>query len=208
MPSPGAHLIFRSAAIPPETKIWRYLTFAKFASLLESSKLHFTRADQFDDHFEGAWPKKDLQLKADLSIQTDHFRPLVAVSCWVELAHESAAMWRLYAPGHEGVAIATSFGKIRSLMETVEGHFGHDPNLPFPLAMAAGAARVKYLDHFTSSLFEELKDQGPTVLSPFMVKSISYQHENEVRALIAAHKGRMLREGVDTFRVILITVPF
>jgi hypothetical protein len=39
----------------------RYLSFAKFAFLLESAKLHFTRVDQFDDHFEGAWPKSDLE---------------------------------------------------------------------------------------------------------------------------------------------------
>ena len=39
----------------------RYLSFAKFAFLLELAKLHLTRVDEFDDHFEGAWPKSDLE---------------------------------------------------------------------------------------------------------------------------------------------------
>jgi hypothetical protein len=50
---------FRNAPTP-EAKLWRYLSFAKFASLLQSAQLHFIRVDHFDDHFEGAWPKSDL----------------------------------------------------------------------------------------------------------------------------------------------------
>ena len=37
-----------------ETKLWRYQDFAKFVSLLDSRKLFFTRADSFEDPFEGA----------------------------------------------------------------------------------------------------------------------------------------------------------
>ena len=41
--------------IPPiETKLWRYMDFAKFVSLLESRALFFVRADKLDDPFEGA----------------------------------------------------------------------------------------------------------------------------------------------------------
>jgi len=52
---PVLHPLFRDGP-PPEAKLWRYLSFAKFASVLDSGLLHFTRVDRFDDHFEGAWP--------------------------------------------------------------------------------------------------------------------------------------------------------
>lgn len=39
---------------PPDTILWRYVDFPKFVSLLDSRKLFFTRADKFEDKFEGA----------------------------------------------------------------------------------------------------------------------------------------------------------
>lgn len=36
------------------TLLWRYQDFPKFVSLLDSGELYFTRADHFDDTFEGA----------------------------------------------------------------------------------------------------------------------------------------------------------
>jgi len=38
-------------------KVWRYLDFTKFLSLIDSSCLYFTRVDRFDDPFEGSRPK-------------------------------------------------------------------------------------------------------------------------------------------------------
>ena len=37
-----------------ESVIWRYLDFPKFVSLLKDRALFMTRADKFDDVFEGA----------------------------------------------------------------------------------------------------------------------------------------------------------
>lgn len=42
-------------------KIWRYLDFTKFISLLETNSLYFARADQFNDPFEGSYTKADVQ---------------------------------------------------------------------------------------------------------------------------------------------------
>lgn len=45
----------REYMIPKGNKIlWRYQDFTKFVSLIDSGKLFFTRADQFEDIFEGA----------------------------------------------------------------------------------------------------------------------------------------------------------
>jgi len=34
--------------------------FTKFVSLIDSRRLYFTRADKFDDPFEGSWPKMNV----------------------------------------------------------------------------------------------------------------------------------------------------
>src|SRR6516165_10900839 len=90
------HPIFRNAP-EPEAKLWRYLNFAKFASVLHSPYLHFTRVDHFDDHFEGAWPRSDLEywtneriLRAfNVPAFTEDMRRRVAASCWFESRHKS-----------------------------------------------------------------------------------------------------------------------
>lgn len=38
----------------PSTPLWRYMDFAKFVALLEHRAIHFARADQLGDKFEGA----------------------------------------------------------------------------------------------------------------------------------------------------------
>jgi hypothetical protein len=189
------HPLFRDASAP-EAKLWRYLSFAKFASLLESAKLHFTRVDQFDDHFEGAWPKSDLEYwTTERMIDafkvpefTERMRRNVAVSCWFESPHESAAMWRLYAPGNEGVAVATTFGRLLNLVN----------GAPTEANWLTGASRVKYFDHFKDGLVKPPTDERlPNVMMPFMLKNVSYEAEKEVRALVATPQDEIPREGFD-----------
>ena len=92
-PNEPVHPIFRDAP-EPQAILWRYLSFARFISLLHSAQLHFTRIDGFDDHFEGAWPQKDVDywkheklLRAfDVVSFTEDMRCNAAVSCWIEIA--------------------------------------------------------------------------------------------------------------------------
>jgi hypothetical protein len=53
-----------------ETKIWRYMAFDKFQSVLTESALYFASARQFSDAFEGANSKVDhqLRLRGDLAL--------------------------------------------------------------------------------------------------------------------------------------------
>ena len=147
---PPTHPIFRDAP-PPETRLWRYLSFAKIIALFETRRLHFTRIDQFDDHFEGVWPKSDLErfekLEGGQVIPkvTRAMRLGTAASCWLAADYESAAMWRLYAAGEEGVAITTTAAKLQALVGTVS-----QPYL-------SGISRVRYIDHVNSSIVTELQ---------------------------------------------------
>jgi len=50
------HIYQKRAYIKPtdETVLWRFMDFTKFVSLLKDKSLFFTRADKFEDPFEGA----------------------------------------------------------------------------------------------------------------------------------------------------------
>jgi hypothetical protein len=45
------------------TRIWRYLDFTKFVSLLDRQALFFTRVDKLGDAFEGSSSKADILLR-------------------------------------------------------------------------------------------------------------------------------------------------
>lgn len=182
MPSP-LHPLFCDR--PEDTaKLWRYLSFAKLAALFQSSQLHFTRVDKLDDHFEGVWPKIDFEYfdklsGFDIPTFTKQMHTAAAVSCWIEMPHESAAMWRLYAPGKEGIAITTTFGKLSAVVEEANA---------LESIYVNGVGRVQYFDHLNEGVTDLIGPQStlPNAFTPFMLKNLSYEHEKEVRALIIA----------------------
>jgi hypothetical protein len=90
-----------------------------------------------------------------------------------------------YAPGNEGVAVATTFGRLRNL---VTGAVTETKWL-------TGAASVKYIDHFNDGLIKRLttEERLPNTMMPFMLKNISYKEENEVRAVIIARRRRSMK---------------
>lgn len=145
-------------------KIWRYLTIDKLERMLKDGALFFARSDQFPDHFEGSYPKKDVQKIDRIYDDPAMFRAwykFVAVSCWHKNEYESDGMWQLYADRNKGVAIQST---IESLVELCSDH--------------AYVTEVKYIDYAK----DELPDQQ--IISPFEYKRIFYKHEQEVRAII------------------------
>ncbi len=165
-----------------DVKVWRYMDFTKFVSLLDSQRLYFTRADKFDDPFEGSWPviNVDARMSAPVAIppeEQESFLQLMAkmgdinrclpklnaINCWHMNEHESAAMWRLYLKSNEGIAIQSTYRRLKEAIIDDERVF---------------LGVVKYIDYE-----QEWIDAG-NLLSPFVHKRKSFEHEREVRALV------------------------
>lgn len=157
--------------------IWRYMDFTKFVALLESSSIFFSRADLFEDIFEGSLPKGNLinqaliyrEIPEDQRLnaiqQMSEFRRRVRTStfinCWHMNQHESAAMWKLYAKTNEAIAIRSTYKRLsQSLSDTC--HLG----------------LVHYIDYENYTIPEN------NSFWPFMFKRFSFAHEHEVRAVI------------------------
>jgi hypothetical protein len=158
------------------------MDFTKLVSLIDSRRLYFTRADKFEDPFEGSWPKTNVAarkfvpegiplggrenfLKAmhDMSETNKHWPRYNAINCWHMNEYESAAMWRLYLKSDEGIAIQSTYAKLKKSLIDDERIF---------------LGKVKYIDYDTEYI------NADNILGPFVHKRKSFAHEQEVRAIV------------------------
>ena len=155
-----------------KSKVWRYMDFTKFLSLISDSKLFLARADKLGDPFEGSYAifniknrtkiYKDLKPEHLTSISEMHktIIPWTYINCWHMNNNESAAMWKLYSKSDEAIAIQTTYSKLVN-------------SLPDDLFIGL----VSYIDYETEWLPEG------NLFYPFMHKRKSFSHENEVRII-------------------------
>ena len=175
-------------------RIWRYMDFTKFVSLLDKSALFFPRADRLGDLFEGSHGKAYVnemragfkEDKKDWAMNTlrKTYKKIVKftfVSCWHLNEHESAAMWELYRRSNDGIAIQST---ITSLMSSFKGK-GYEIYI----------GKVKYIDYGKEVMIGGL-DEGERY--PFFHKRKSFEHEQELRLIVQdfkSAKGKSVMES-------------
>jgi hypothetical protein len=163
------------------SKIWRYMNFTKFVSMLETQSLYFCRTDLLEDKLEGSNSRINATLDPEIAYkdrpgfigpwrrmradQSRHFLWQLKwtwVNCWHANEHESMAMWKIYSNGNESIAIQSNFKTLQSLLPRRH------------LEVEA----ITYLDHASEPMSE-----GST-LYPLLHKGMAYDYEKEVRAII------------------------
>ena len=92
-------------------KIWRFMDFTKFVSLITKNALFFSRADKLGDPFEGSWPRNSIEKRPEIlgtgvdkvvakeisNNYGQYSKKLIthaAINCWHANKYESAAMWK------------------------------------------------------------------------------------------------------------------
>jgi hypothetical protein len=155
----------------------------RFLALLFSKALHFSRKHHLDDRWEGVVPSFGVQQavhEPDRSEENMRFfeegvhetgeavAERAVISCWHANSRESVAMWRLYTSGAEGAAIQTTVGRLKEAFE-------QEP-------CSVTIAHVRYIDHLSEDL-ERAWALDP--LSPLFCKRRAFEHEREVRCVIA-----------------------
>lgn len=186
------------------TTLWRYMSFAKFCSLLERRALFFSLVGDMEDRYEGFIYPPPPREPSDPLERAEHFLRSILrkitrtalVSCWTESPYESRLMWTTYA-GTEGVAVRTTFHDLRESIRSV-------PELPVTFG------EVQYVDYRES----EVSRFG---WAPLFHKRMEYRDENEVRAAlpgppmdpgklpdipldpdVAEHRGRHISVNLET----------
>lgn len=166
--------------VPPDehAMIWRYMDFTKFVSLLDKKALYFTRSDKFSDKFEGAIPKPTVEAREALVLELEstlaketlkvmsqgsrEIRKWIFLNCWHMNNNESAAMWQLYVQKNEGIAIRSTFARLRDSLSYPYIHIG----------------MVNYIDYSRTMIPEG------NVFHAFFYKRRSFEHEHELRVAL------------------------
>ncbi|MBK7103810.1 MAG: AP2 domain-containing protein [Ignavibacteriae bacterium] len=159
---------------PSDVKIWRYMDFTKFVSILENGGLFFPSVELMDDYFEGTFSSWNSKLRSfiysrsknkqsiqDLIDRIKEIKKYILLSCWYKGNQESAAMWKLYAQTNEAICIQTTY---KSLRKCLKSNFQ--------------IGEVKYIDYNKHWIPED------NIYNPFFYKRDSFKHENELRAII------------------------
>jgi hypothetical protein len=142
-----------------------------------------------DDPFEGYSPVKNLQEEitakkqesnqreqlfsdantADPETQVqrnyESYRKLSLVNCWSMRKEDSLPMWKSYIPDGDGVAVSTTFGKLKSSIN-------NDSNIAYH------AGKVGYFNYFDDS-----KDSN-NFFRYIMSKPKQYEYEREMRIFV------------------------
>lgn len=166
--------------------LWRYMSLEKFANFLATQSLFFTRADKFDDKFEGHIPrqimsiyksvienyekKNSLEVPEDSTLQFAYgLRKHVMCNCWYQAEQESMAMWDKYHMRNSGIAIKTTMANLKN-------------SLPDRYDVFIG--EIQYLeDHREIRVLKNVSIPN-LVHYPYFYKRKSFEHEHEVRVLI------------------------
>lgn len=161
----------------PNSKIWRYMDFIKFVSLLENQCLYFPRSDKLGDPYEGSitqinddaekkfftekFPNKDF--KKILSKVRKSLRKHTYISCWHLSEFESVAMWNIYAKSNYGIAIQSDYNSFKKSFTTSE----HTIYI----------GMVKYINYNIDFIHAD------NLFNPFLRKRRSFEYEKELRAI-------------------------
>jgi hypothetical protein len=175
------------------SRIWRYMNFTKFVSLLEMKALFFCRSDKLGDPFEGSLSQANVRLRPIVykgKIPDDmlkvlpttfkEIRRFTIINCWNLSECESAALWNLYVKNNEGVAIQSTFSRLKQCFDSQEDQ---------PVFLG----KVKYIDYKNEWLPEG------NLLFPFMHKRRSFEHEQELRAIIMKFPTTSFNIAPDIF---------
>ena len=175
--------------LPNSTRIWRYMDFPKFVSLLEYGSSFFCRVDKLGDAFEGSYPKAKIQANfLDLKskngkIESKRYRgeldesleksqrdmgkkqsQCAFVNCWHINQNESSSLWGLYGKD-KGIAIQSTLGRLKS-------SFQNDKHRIYLFPITYKDYSVDVIDDISFSF------------SAIIHKRIQFDSEREIRALI------------------------
>lgn len=174
MPADTHHEAFRQPD-DPNSPLWRYMDVPKFISLLSSRALYFSQLARLEDPFEGTLTRdqyerhqsavqrkvaKSKQVDGYFAGQTHLVRQSTYVNCWCLQLVESHALWRIYGGETGGIAIRTTYAKLRDALS--EHHM---------------MGLVHYIDYDQETI------DGLNVLHLGMHKRDVFEYEGEIRAL-------------------------
>ena len=168
-------IIELKGTVQPKDKdtVWRYMSFEKFANILATGSLFFSRADKYDDKFEGRIPQLIMRYYESAGILFNpELRQYIMCNCWHHGDEESMAMWDKYHLRNSGIAIKTTMGNLkRSLPQ-------NEPNI------FIGKVRYDVESIENQNQIKMPEDTENLLYYSYFYKRKPFEYEQEVRAII------------------------
>jgi len=148
--------------------LWRYVDLARYADLLLKKQLFFSRADRFEDPFEGRMSKTSINESLDDIDKIEEVkrqnekRTEITISSWHHNNSESYAMWKIYAKGSYGIALQTTLADLKRSFDATDK----------PIYIG----KINYYDDNA----QPIRVHNNSFI-PFLRKRMIYKYENEVR---------------------------
>ncbi len=165
-------------------KIWRYMDFTGFMSLLDKRSLFFALICNLNDPMEGVYP--DANRQAEYAPQSsddspeermekvrrrlvdrheeEQYRKQIAVNCWHVNENESVAMWKTYVESRQGIAIQSTCGRLIRSLDLWRSD-------------VIQLAKVKYIRG-------PISGKSVSLFESSLHKRKSYEYEKELRAFV------------------------
>jgi hypothetical protein len=186
------HKTHSALRVPDQNlKIWKYMDFQKFVSLLDKQALFFGKVQMLQDNYEGSLPVFARLVKASASKLSSNgnntysnyvedFLKLLKATTLVNTWHindvESAAMWHLYSNNNAGIAIQSTYERLSESFRNNKED-------------VVWISTVKYIDYN-----KDLSGLS-NIFEAFTCKRLSFQHERELRAFTSL-LGRQFMESL------------
>lgn len=207
-----------------KTKIWRYLSFDKFADLLDSSEIYLSSPDEFSDLWEQYPPKAYLNSKnweklfeqnkyieeSEKTALIDktiayyeyayYFEKHYKISCWTRAEEDHAGFWHAYTDRKTAVAISTNAERL------------FDSIVVENIKQSLTFTQIKYSDY--EDLDAPIPLHEETVVHPIFIKRNNYSWEQEVRLVLysapymtARTQSNRLKLDLNTFIDEIVVAP-
>lgn len=172
--------------------IWRYTNLPGFINLMTEQSLFCSRADSFEDPYEGRLSESSHQrLRENYKMTTggielfesnieliEELRKVTYLNCWRIDEYEDYGMWHAYTDSYSGLAIKTTVG---GLIDSIQAGAGYEGRLALQ--------SVDYIDYES----DDQDSTGEGVFFPFRFKRIQHKNEKEFRMLVTDYPHRRMR---------------
>lgn len=182
--------------------IWRYMSLAKFLSILEKEALYFPRLATLPDRFEGTVSEPTAEALREevrrhsgddfpdaLLTLPEAVRQTSYVNCWHSNPGESMAMWNQYSK--HPLAIKSTYTRLSESLGSVieEKRESKYPILDNDSETPIRISPVQYADYSVDTM-ENIGNSSRVTL----YKRRPFEYENEIRAVIIGESLELVDE--------------
>lgn len=164
-----------------DTPIYRVFSKKRLFEVFQNKQLVLVRPKLWDDPFENYIMNSTGQLNDGRLFKID-FRNNFYGQCWT-LKKESDAIWRIYAPGNDGIKVKTTIRKLLTSLYVKGGEFKDIACFIGKVEYYKKEELKKFLEDSKKISSMLIDTSGVGQATTLLFKRLAFSHEKEVRLI-------------------------